>query len=160
MITTIISDFSRVILDVKNKNYKGTLNGLHYELSEKYFKYNFDDYFEFNNDLLNFYKSLKTNFSLNIFTTGVIQNLPEVRKVIDPIFDNIFAAIDFNTDKTRSSAYSFVLQRLQKSAGEVIFIDDQEENTDAATKAGLNAIHYISNEDLFKILKEKFNIPA
>jgi hypothetical protein len=53
-----------------------------------------------------------------------------------------------------------VLQRLQKSAGEVIFIDDQEENTDAATKAGLNAIHYISNEDLFKILKEKFNIPA
>jgi FMN phosphatase YigB (HAD superfamily) len=157
-ITTIISDFSRVILNVRNKAYKGTLNGLHYELSEKYFKYNFYDYFVFNEELLNFYKSQKPKYSLNIYTTGVIQNLPEVRKVVSPIFDNIFATIDFNTDKTKTVAYSYILERLQKPAGEILFIDDQQENIDAAVSAGLNCVRYTTNYELFSILKAKFNI--
>ena len=82
MITTILSDFSRVILNPKDKNYKGTLNGLNKELLEKEVKYLFFNYFEFNKEILNLYIQLKEKYSINVFTTGTIQNRLEIRQIM------------------------------------------------------------------------------
>lgn len=158
MITTILSDLSGVLLQVRNKDYKGTLNGLHYELSQKYFQYNFFDYFEFNEELLNFFQRMKGRYVLGIYTTGVIQNLVEVRKILDPVFSHIFSTLDFNTNKTRSSAYGFVTERMDVSSDKILFIDDKSENIEAAVKAGLNAIKYTDNNTLFSELSQKYNI--
>ncbi|MDO8609023.1 MAG: HAD-IA family hydrolase [bacterium] len=143
MITTILSDFSRVILNPKDKNYKGTLNGLNKELSEKNTNYIFFDYFEFNDEILNLYCKLKTKYSVNVFTTGTIQNKSEVRKVIDPIFEQIFTAKDFSLDKKQPEAYLFIAKKLNKKPNEILFIDDQEENIVAAQKAGWNTLLYV-----------------
>lgn len=159
MITTILSDFSRVILNPKDKNYKGTLNGLHNELLEENKNYSFFDYFEFNEEILNLYKQLKTKYSVNVFTTGTIQNTPEVRQIIDPIFDNIYAAKDFGLDKKQPEAYLFIANKLNRKPSEILFIDDQKINVDAAKKVGLSTILYIdfqmSKLELYRMLDYK-----
>lgn len=157
MITTIISDFSRVILNPKDKNYKGTLNELHKELSEKNENYLFFNYFEFNKEILNLYRKLKTKFSVNVFTTGTIQNRLEVRQIIDPIFNNIYTAKDYCLDKKQPEAYFFIAKKLNKKPGEILFIDDQEGNIQAAKKAGLYTIQYLKFEELVLELKNYLN---
>lgn len=147
MITTILSDFSRVILNPKDKSYEGTLNGLHKILSEKNKDYSFFEYFEFNDEILNLYRKLKPKYSMNVFTTGTIQNRPEVRRVIDLIFDNIYAAKDFNLDKKQSNSYVFIAGKLNKKPVEIIFIDDELKNINAAHEAGLYVIHYTNFEE-------------
>src|SRR3989344_46971 len=114
MVNTILSDFSRVILNPKDANYKGTLNGLHKKLSETDVNYPFFDYFEFNNEILDLFRTLKKEYSVNVFTSGNIQNRSEVREIIDPIFENIYTAKDYNLDKKTPEAYFFIANKLKK----------------------------------------------
>ncbi len=158
MITTILSDFSRVILNPKDKNYNGTLNGLHKELSVKEENYPFFNHFEFNDEVLNLYRHLKTKYSVNVFTTGTIQNRPEVRLVIDPIFEHIYTAKDFGLDKKLPEAYLFIANKLNKKPGEILFIDDQEKNIEAAKKAVLNTILYTDFQKTVNLLKEEYSV--
>lgn len=150
MITTILSDFSRVILNPKDKNYRGTLNGLHKELLEENIEYSFFDYFEFNRDILNLYMQLKSKYSVNIFTTGTIQNRIEVKKEIDQIFEKIFAAGELGLSKKDPDAYLFIANKLKKKPEEIVFIDDQKENIDSAKNAGLETILYLDFDELSK----------
>jgi len=143
MVTTILSDFSGVILMPKERFYTGTLNALDKDLSAKNPAYFFSDYFEFNTELLDLYRQLKPKYSMNIFTTGTIQNRPEVRQIIDPIFENIFSANEYGLSKKDPTAYLFIAGKLNKKPNEIVYIDDQESNTQAAQQAGLQVINYI-----------------
>lgn len=154
MTTTILSDFSRVILNPKDKNYTGTLNGLNKELLEKNKNYFFFDYFEFNDEILNLYRQLKTKYSINVFTTGTIQNTPEVMQIINLIFDNIYTAKDFGLDKKQPEAYLFIAKKLKKRPSEILFIDDQQANIDAAKQVGLSTILYTDFQKTINLLKE------
>ena len=154
MITTILSDFSFVILFPKDKKYRGKLNDLNTDLTNKLGKYNFFEYFELNSDLLEFYKSLKSRYSINIFTSGNIQNNEEVRKVINPFFEKIYTAKEFNLEKNKPQAYKIIAKKLNKEPGEIIFIDDQKENVQAAQEAGLKTVLYKDLEQLKSELKK------
>lgn len=158
MVTTVLSDFSRVLLFPKDPNYPGTLNGLYTELKSKYGSFNFYDYYVFNDELLDFYTKLKEKYSVNIFTTGLIQkNSPEVAARMTPIFENTFAAQDYGLSKQDPQSYVFIADKLGKNPEEILFIDDQKGNIEAAQKAGMQAILYISNENLFSydLFKER-----
>ena len=152
MITTILSDFSRVILNPKDRNYKGTLNGLFKELKEKNTPFHFFDYFQFNDEVLGLYTQLKPKYSLNIFTSGSIQNTIEVRKKLNGIFENIFSAEEFGLDKKNPEAYQFIATKLEKLPNEILFIDDQQENINAATITGMKTLLYYD----FSSLRQKF----
>ncbi len=154
MITTILSDFSFVILFPKDKDYHGKLNDLNTTLTNKLGKYVFFEYFELNSTLLEFYKLLKKSYSINIFTSGDIQNNESVRKIIDPIFENVYTAKDFNLNKNDPQAYKIIAQKLNKKPNEIIFIDDQEENIQAAKEAGLKTALYKDLEQLKFELKK------
>lgn len=157
MITTILSDFSRVILNPKDKNYTGTLNELHKDLSEKNIDYSFFNYFEFNDEILNLYRQLKAKYSINVFTTGTIQNRPEIKQVIDPIFEHIYSAKDYGLDKKKPEAYLYIAKKLNNKPNEIIFIDDQLVNIFAAKKAGLHTINYLNFKEMVIILKKYLN---
>lgn len=150
MINTILSDFSWVIVLPKDKNYKGALNHLHFKLSEEIGDYDFYDYFKFNEEPLDFYKSLKGKHSLNIFTTGVLQNHPQAKQKLEPIFDNIFSAYDNELDKTNPDSYLSIAKKLGKRPSEILFIDDKEEFIKAAKKADLGTLLY---KDLMNLKK-------
>lgn len=152
MITTILSDFSWVIVFPKDKKYKGALNHLQFKLSEEIGNYEFYDYFKFNEEILTFYQFLKEKYSisLNIFTTGVLQNHPKAKQKLEPIFDNIFSAYNTDLEKTNPDSYLSIAKELGKKPSEILFIDDKKEFIEAARKAGLNARLY---KDLMNLKK-------
>lgn len=147
MYTTILSDFSRVIIKPKDRNYTGGLNPVHRNLTEKLGQnYNPFEYFELNENLLNFYSSLKEEYSVNLFTTDIIQNHPSIRPRLESIFENIFAANDYGLNKKDPTAYSFIADKLGKRPKEIIYIDDQGENVTASQEAGMMALHYAGDD--------------
>lgn len=158
MITTILSDFSRVILYPKDSNYTGKLNGLYNQLKETKKDFEFDDYFEFNEELLDLYTSLKSKYEIDIFTTGKIQEAEEVKHRIATIFDHVFSASDYCLDKTDPEAYRFIANKINKKTGEIVYIDDEVQNIFAAKKAGLHTILYIEFLKLNKEVTEILNL--
>lgn len=151
MINTILSDFSHVILFSKDKTHTGKLNDLNDKLLNEYGDYDFFNYFELNQPLLDFYKSLKEKYSINIFTSGTVQNNLSVRKIIDPIFDNIYTAKDYGVNKTDSTAYELIAKKLNKKTNDIFFVDDQKENLKAAEEAGMTTVLY---KDILKFKEE------
>ena len=149
----VLFDFSRVILFPKDENYSGRLNDLYRKVIDE--NASFLDHYRFNEELLNFFKPLKYKFKLSIYTTDIIQNDPEAKKVLDPIFENIFAANDLGISKKDPKGYLIIAEKLGVKPEEILFVDDGEANIQAAGTAGLQTIHYLTNEQLFKELQSK-----
>lgn len=154
MITTIITDFSRVLLFPKDKTYTGSLNDLHRKLlQEKGENYDFFHHFVFNEELFREYKNLNGQYALYIFTTDTIQERREVREMLDEVVSDIFVANHHDFKKNDIAAYTFIANKLQKMPQTFVYIDDTEENIEAATKAGMNGVHYKDNTQLLQDLK-------
>lgn len=128
------------------------MNNLHRELKENESYYLFN-YFELNNELLEFLKSLKGKFDLRVFTTDMIQNDPLIREKIDPIFSKIYSAKELGITKKVKESYAFIAKDSRVELKEIFFTDDTESNINAAKQAGLKTYLYKNNEDLIKILK-------
>jgi len=156
MIKTIIFDFSRVLLFPKDPNYSGSLNQLYKTINDKK-DFQIYQHYNLNGEILEYFKKIKDQFNLYIFTSGTIQADSELRKVLEPIFKEIFTVSKIGISKTDTNSYQHISNKLGTSSEEILFIDDTEENIQTATKAGWNTILYKSNLDLFQRLKE-FNI--
>lgn len=154
MIKTIIFDFSRVLLFAKNKGYKEDLNPLHKKLLEQNQNYNFFDFFELNEKLLEFLEAIRDKFELYIFTSGSIQNAKEIKSRLDEVFKDVFSAEELNLSKKDPQAYIVLTKKLDKNPKEVIFIDDSQTNIEAASQAGLNVFQYSDNESLIKEINQ------
>lgn len=85
MITNLLFDFSRVILFPKDEKYSGLLNDLYRKIVSE--NAAFLDHYRFNNELLEFLKTLKNKFKLSIYTTDIVQNDPESKKIVDELKD-------------------------------------------------------------------------
>lgn len=148
MITTLLFDFSRVLLFPLNTSYSGGLNKLHAELKENP-AYSFASNFTLNMELLKYLKIIKETYTLYIYTSEDIQNSPEVKPLLDEVFTVIFSAKDIGFSKTDSRGYIFIAERIQSSVTDILFIDDRAENIAAAQLAGLNTLQYQNNDQLF-----------
>jgi len=149
----VLSDFSHVLLKQRDKDYVGTLNGLHRELVQKFGEdYDAFQYFELNRTLLTFYATLKSRCSIGIFTTDTLQNHRQLRPELDLVCDQIFAAKDYGWNKKDSASYGFVSEVLGVSSEEVIYIDDEQGNIDAATKAGMRAFRYRQDDEIIQVV--------
>lgn len=60
-----------------------------------------------------------------------------------------FSAKDLGFNKYDPKAYIFIAKKLNKKPEEILFIDDQKENIEAAKEAGLKIILY---ENTYKLL--------
>lgn len=157
MIKAIVSDFSRVLLFPKDTGHEGGLNVLHKKLSQNS-EYNPLDHFELNTELLDFYRSLKKNYPLYIFTTDSIQDAPEFQKYLQPVFEKIFSASKMNTSKKDPEAYRKIAANLHLNPETILYIDDSAENIEAATMAKFIAHLYKNNDTLFKEIRSKLSI--
>ncbi len=143
MIKAIVSDFSRVILFPKDPKYDGSLNTLHKE-NLQLSGYNPLDCFELNIVLLDFYRSQVSKVNFYIFTTDSIQDAPEFKPFLEPIFTKIFSAQKMGVKKNDSDAYMLIARELACDPSEIIYIDDAIENIEAAKISGLKTILYSS----------------
>ena len=91
-----------------------------------------------------------------IFTSGSIQNVPVVRERLDRIFKGIYSAEELNTSKKETVAY-ILISRLTKTApNKVLFIDDDQQNLDAADSAGVNTIQFTNNTEVISRISELY----
>lgn len=153
MITTIISDFSRVLLFPTDNSYSGSLNDLHKKLTKQSGDdYDFFEHFQMNEELFALYKNLNGKYPIYLFTTDTIQERAEVRELLDVVVADIFVAHHHNLKKNQADAYLFIANKLQKMPQTFLYIDDREENVKAAQEAGMSAIQYKNNKQLQEAL--------
>jgi FMN phosphatase YigB (HAD superfamily) len=159
MITTLIFDFSRVLLFPIEQTYQGSLNNLHKELrvSKSYSLFNS---FQLNQELLSYLDKIRTKYDLYIFTTGSIQNEPQLKQILDRFFKGVFSVEQLKSPKDSVETYLKLLKEINKKSSEVLFIDDTLENIKIAELAGIQTILYTNNQSLFEKLKVKIDLEA
>jgi len=95
-----------------------------------------------NHDVIKLVHSLKKSHTL-----GIISNIERVtHKVVDDWnilkpFEHHFMSYQIGFSKPDSRIYRHVIENLPFEPASILFIDDKKTNVDAATDAGLNAIH-------------------
>jgi FMN phosphatase YigB (HAD superfamily) len=149
----LLFDFSRTLLFPKDPTDQRTLNQQHQALSLDP-AYQFSDHFTLNEELLVFLHNLKGQLQLYIFTSGtMINNLPALRSKLTD-FTKIYSGTELGLDKTEPSSYTWVAADINLPPGEILFIDDSQDNVQAALAAGLQAMVYKSNEEVMRKIGE------
>jgi len=151
MIKVLLFDFARVLLFPKDENYSGKLNDLYKTVKdEKHF--NFEDVFYFNEELLDYLRTVKDKYKLVMFTSETIQDDLAVVEKLDGIFENIFSAKKMGFTKTDPEAYRFIVSKLQCNPNEILFIDDNVENVNSAKITGMKTYLFTDNVCLIKTI--------
>ncbi len=139
----IVSDFSRTLFHPKDPAYTDGLNPLNKALQEQHgADYDIFEYFEFNKDLMEYYRSLKGQYSVSVFTTDVIQNHVRVRPLLEEAFEHIFSANELGLNKQDPESYRKIAGMLEVQPEEVVYVDDQPKNLNPAREAGMIALHF------------------
>lgn len=152
-ISCLLLDSSWVIIFPKERFFSGEINSSHERLKSTP-GYRFFDYFQLNQPLLDYLLSVKNKVQVCMFTAGHVQNLPEVKTLLTPVFENIFSTKESGTGKDDPKVYHHLAEKLQKSPQEIMFIDDSSVNVEAAKKAGLEAIVFNDNNQVINELKK------
>ena len=109
-----------------------------------------------NYDFLNFAKSLKTNGQ----SIGILSNLtPEtstcIQKNLLEDFDYHFYSNSIKLSKPNPEIYQYVCEQINSQ--KILFIDDKQENLDAAKVFGMETLLFTSKDFTNGIIKEKIN---
>lgn len=152
MITTLLLDLSRVLLFPTDPAYQGELNILYRELREKP-GFVFSHHFVLNQELLSYLQKQSSQYTLAMFTSGVIQHAAEIKEPLSQLFSPILSAEELGLTKTDPGAYRQIAQTLSSEPSEILYIDDVPANISAAKSARLSVIQYHNNEQLLKDLK-------
>jgi len=83
---------------------------------------------------------------VHILTSDIIQDAPELKPFWKDVIGKIFSASKMNTHKSTPDAYEKVIKELNLAPHEVIYVDDSNENLEAAKKVGLQTVLYQINE--------------
>lgn len=158
MIKAFVSDFSRVLLSPKDDSYSEGLNALHKKLSTGG-DYDFWLYFQLNHDLLDFYKTISEHTDVYMFTTEYIQEHPALQSKLSGIFKKVFSGARLGLKKVDAQAYHFIAEEISLKPEEILYMDDKQENLDAAKEAGMVVIRYETNVQAKKDITEVLNFP-
>lgn len=158
MKTTFLFDFSKTILFTFDRQHKGSLNTLHESIKHKP-EYNFLDHFYFNEPLLKFLEKHTSEVDAYIFTTGRIQEMPEVKNRINNLFHKIFTVADFGIPKTDPKVYEILAKLIGRNPNEIIFVDDYIQNIKTAQESGFQTILFNGDPKwLVSELSKKINL--
>jgi glucose-1-phosphatase len=95
------------------------------------------------------------------YTLGLLSNTNEIHferviRTMDvfDLFDAVTLSFQVRAMKPARAIYDDALGKLNLAPGECVFIDDLEENIDAANAIGFHGIRYTSHNDLTTALRE------
>jgi HAD superfamily hydrolase (TIGR01509 family) len=143
----LLFDFSRVLLFPKDPRYMGSLNELYKKYKDEP-DFNFFDHFRVNEELVTYLDSIKNNIEIYMFTSESIQDAPELKPIISPLFKKIYSALEIGFKKKELNAYLFIAADTKTPVDQILFIDDSLENLEAANNAGIKTLQYIDNKSL------------
>jgi len=97
------------------------------------------------------------------FLVGVLSNMPrehwlafERRHDWPGLCDAVTVSWERGTAKPDEAIYRHCLDRLGLRPGEAVFVDDRQDNVDAATRVGLHGVRYAGVQGLRDVLAERF----
>lgn len=155
MIKAILSDFSRTVCFPTDPEYSGSLNDLHDKLKNSE-SYTIWDHYSLNDELLAYYGELRKQYDVYLFTTRYLQEWPEIKEKISSVFKKIYSvAADNLPGKKDPQAYIQIATDLGLSTESILFIDDDDENLEAAKQAGVLTVRFESERQAIADIKEK-----
>lgn len=157
MITTYLFDFSRVLLFPKDKSYTGELNTLYRDLTKRGVS-DFWEYYEWNEQLLSYLEGIKDKIGLYVFTSGLIQDAPELKGRLNKVFKKVYSSEKLGLNKKESDSFVAVAKDIGVQPENILFIDDSETNIKAAKQANVNVLLYRDYGNLMMRLNEILSI--
>ena len=118
-ITTILLDLCRVILFPVDISYKSELNFLYKKLVGDY-DYSFKNNFRIDTQMINYLQILKNKKDLYMFTSGTIQNSPEIKDMLDSIFIKIFSADEMGYRKNDPKVFLTIAKLINNKPQEIL----------------------------------------
>ena len=107
-----------------------------------------------NRPLVSFTRTLRSHFTVvaltNTWSFG--RQLLQRRRCAE-LFDLIVSSADEGVRKPDPRIYQLVLDRLSLTPAEVLFVDDSEENIEAARTLGIRGVHFVSTEGVIAELQ-------
>lgn len=152
MIKALVFDLSRTLIFPKDRAYTGELNALYRKLVQDS-NFDFITNFELNEELFLYLTNLKEKYKMYLFTSGTLQNAPEIKNKIDALFDKVFSAEHMMIKKNEYGSYKKISQLLGLMPNNILFVDDSLDNINAAKFAGLNAFQYKDNKSVINYIE-------
>jgi epoxide hydrolase-like predicted phosphatase len=109
-----------------------------------------------NQELLDFFQSQRPHLKMAALSnawTGVGEAL-ESKFTLSQYFDVLVFSSDAGLAKPDTRIYQLVLHRLKLHPEEIIFLDDNISNVDAASLIGMNSIHFRDNAQAIAAMKK------
>ena len=116
----------------------------------------YNDVFSLNPPVLQIMNRLKENYKLVVLSNTDTMRFGFIKKKFPEIliFDEYVLSFEVGYMKPHTQIYKEALKKAGFPAKECVFIDDREENIEAAAKLGINGIHMGPQTDLESVLKE------
>lgn len=103
-----------------------------------------------NTALLEYITQLKTVYKIGLLTNYTYEWFDEIfqKHNLTPYFDQILISSRYKLIKPEPEAFLKILELLQVTKEEAVFIDDRQGHVDASNKIGLKAFLFVDNEKL------------
>ncbi|MFB0566114.1 MAG: HAD family hydrolase [Candidatus Aminicenantaceae bacterium] len=115
----------------------------------------YNDVFSLNTPALEVMKKLMKNYELVLLSNTDVMRFGFIRKKFPEImiFDHYVLSFEVGFMKPHPQIYREALKRAGTDARDCVFIDDSEENVNAAEKLGIKGVLFTPNMDLKATLK-------
>ncbi|MDH3251288.1 MAG: HAD family phosphatase [Ignavibacteria bacterium] len=101
-------------------------------------------------------RALKPNYTVSLLSNTNELHFEHVIRKIDVfgLFDTVTLSFRVKAMKPAAKIYQDALAQVNLGPEQCVFIDDLEENIDAARKLGIHGVHYTSHQDLLTALRQ------
>lgn len=110
----------------------------------------YNNIFELNPDVVRSLRKLKPKYRLVLLSNTDVKHFAYIQKTFPEIFffDDYVLSYEVGLMKADPRIYKIALERAKARAGECVFIDDIEENIEAASTLGIHTILFGPRTDL------------
>lgn len=139
------------------KFYQEAVRRLKAEIGYDDFYAIYNDVFSINSAVVDVLKRLRPKYRLILLSNTDIVRFDFVRRKFPEIlfFDAYVLSYEVGYMKPERQIYQVALERGEAEAKECLFIDDREENIEAAEKIGMSYIHFRPQTDLEAELRKR-----
>ncbi|MFQ6068969.1 MAG: HAD family hydrolase [Candidatus Aminicenantales bacterium] len=117
----------------------------------------YNDVFSLNSRNVRILKKLKRNYRLVMLSNTDVMRFGFIKRKFPQVmfFDEYVLSFEVGCMKPSASIYRIALEKALSEPKECVFLDDREENVEAAMNLGIRGIHIAPGIDLEKELKKE-----
>lgn len=104
--------------------------------------------------LIELVHKLKLRYTIGLFSNASTKLRAKLEGLhLTPLFDEIIISSEIGHAKPSNEAFQIAIQKLGVRPNEILFIDDNMHNVEAANRNGMQAVQYTTIDDIHLTLK-------